>query len=159
MIPSATIATQGLMPLGTALVIGVQGLLAGAAPQPPPIAPTAQHGLWSKQWRDRERILIEVRGVRAMFSVANPRVAIAAKVGVLGNEIATQLESPRASVSAHLIARPNIQNLSTSRATQRISTAFEVVGCEEEDEAKIRTLAHAALEEYILQNIVDSYDD
>ena len=146
------------MPLGTALVIGVQGLLAVAAPQPP-IAPTAQHGLWSKQWRDRERVLVEVRGVRAMFSVAEPRVVIATKVDVLGNQIATQLESPRASVSAYLTARGNIQNLSTSRARQRISTAFEVVGCQEEDEEKIRTLAHAALEEYILQNIVDSYDD
>jgi hypothetical protein len=147
------------MPLGTALVIGVQGLLAGAAPQPPPIAPTAQHGLWSKQWRDRERVLIEVRGVRAMFSIANPHIAITAKVDVLGNDIVTKLKAPTASISAYLTARANIQNLSISRARQRISTAFVVVGCQEDDEAKIRTLAHAALEEYILQNIIDSYND
>lgn len=152
---SLLIATQGLLPTPTPLEIGTQGLLTVGAPPPPPIvAKDLPGGFTSRPIRK-----VEIRGVSAKLTTDGVEVKISASVQAQGNRAAAQAATPSQHISTALEAQGNITNLSANRIKPSISTSFEIVGCEEDDEAAIRMLAQAALEEFYLQNIVDSYDD
>jgi hypothetical protein len=96
---------------------------------------------------------------RLELSTSGVEVTISASVQAQGNRAAAQAGTPSQHISTALMAQGNTTNLSANRIKPSISTSFEIVGCEEDDEAAIRMLAQAALEEFYLQNIVDSYDD
>lgn len=154
---SLLIATQGLLPSPSPLSIGSQGLLqidSGPPPPPPVVARDLPGGFASRPIRK-----VEIRGVTAKLTTSGVEVTISASVQAQGNSFQSRFESASAHVSAYLQAQGNIGNMSASRSRQRISTAFEIVGCGSDDEAEIRLLAQVALEEFYLQNIVDSYDD
>jgi hypothetical protein len=152
---SLLIATQGLLPSPTPLSIGTQGLLqTGEAPPPPVVARDLPGGFTSRPIRK-----VEIRGVTAKLTTDGVEVKISASVQAQGNRAAAQAGTPSQHISTALMAQGNITNLSANRIKPSISTRFEIVGCEEDDEAAIRMLAQAALEEFYLQNIVDAYDD
>jgi hypothetical protein len=154
---SLLIATQGLLPSPTPLSIGAQGLLqidSGPPPPPPVVARDLPGGFTSRPIRK-----VEIRGVTARLTTDGVEVTISASVQAQGNRAATQAATPSQHISTALMAQGNTTNLSANRIKPSISTSFEIVGCEEDDEAAIRMLAQAALEEFYLQNIVDSYDD
>jgi hypothetical protein len=153
---SLLIATQGLLPSPTPLSIGTQGLLqvAGGPPPPPVVARDLPGGFTSRPVRR-----VEIRGVTAKLTTSGVEVTISASVQAQGNRAATQTATPSQHISTFANSGCNITNLSANRLKPSISTSFEIVGCEEDDEAAIRMLAQAALEEFYLQNIVDSYDD
>ena len=153
---SLLIATQGLLPSPTPLSIGTQGLLqiAGGPPPPPVVARDLPGGFTSRPIRK-----VEIRGVTARLTTDGVEVTISASVQAQGNQAAAQTITPSQHISAALEAQGNTTNLSANRVKPSVSTLFEIVGCEEDDEAAIRMLAQAALEEFYLQNIVDAYDD
>jgi hypothetical protein len=154
---SLLIATQGLLPSPTPLSIGAQGLLqidSGPPPPPPVVARNLPGGFTSRPIRK-----VEIRGVTAKLTTSGVEVTISASVQAQGNRAAAQAGTPSQHISTALMAQGNTTNLSANRIKPSISTSFEIVGCEEDDEAAIRMLAQAALEEFYLQNIVDSYDD
>jgi hypothetical protein len=154
---SLLIATQGLLPSPTPLSIGTQGLLqvdSGPPPPPPVVARDLPGGFTSRPIRK-----VEIRGVTARLTADGVEVKISASVQAQGNRAAAQAGTPSQHISTALMAQGNTTNLSANRIKPSISTSFEIVGCEEDDEAAIRMLAQAALEEFYLQNIVDSYDD
>jgi hypothetical protein len=154
---SLLIATQGLLPSPTPLSIGAQGLLqvdSGPPPPPPVVARDLPGGFTSRPIRK-----VEIRGVSAKITTSGVEVTISASVQAQGNRAAAQAATPSQHISTALQATGNITNLSANRIKPSISTSFEIVGCEEDDEAAIRMLAQAALEEFYLQSIVDSYDD
>lgn len=153
---SLLIATQGLLPSPSPLSIGTQGLLqiAGGPPPPPVVARDLPGGFTSRPIRK-----VEIRGVTAKLTTSGVEVTISASVQATGNRAAAQAATPSQHISTALQATGNITNLSANRIKPSISTSFEIVGCEEDDEAAIRMLAQAALEEFYLQNIVDAYDD
>lgn len=152
---SLLIATQGLLPSPTPLSIGTQGLLQIAGAPPPPVVARDLPGGFTS----RPVLSIKVRGVTAKLSTDGVEVTISASVQAQGSRAAAQAGSPSRHISTALQAAGNITNLSANRIKPSISASFEIVGCEEDDEAAIRMLAQAALEEFYLQNIVDSYDD
>jgi hypothetical protein len=153
---SLLIATQGLLPTPTPLEIGTQGLLtAGGAPPPPAIvAKDLPGGFTSRPVRK-----VEVRGVSAKLSTDGARVRVSTSVLATGNRASIGAIAPSQHISASVCSQSNISNVSSNRAWLRVSTSFEVIGCEEDDEAAIRLLAQAALEEFYLQNITGAYDD
>lgn len=153
---SLLIATQGLLPSPTPLSIGTQGLLQiGGAPPPPPVIARDLPGGFTS----RPVLSIKIRGVTAKISTDGVEVTISASVQAQGNRAAAQAGTPSQHISAFANSGCNMTSLSANRIKPSISTSFEIVGCEEDDEAAIRMLAQAALEEFYLQNIVDSYDD
>lgn len=153
---SLLIATQGLLPSPTPLSIGTQGLLqiAGGPPPPPVVARDLPGGFASRPIRK-----VEIRGVTAKLTTDGVEVTISASVQATGSQAAAQAGTPSQHISTALEAQGNTTNLSANRVKPSVSTSFEIVGCEEDDEAAIRMLAQAALEEFYLQNIVDAYDD
>jgi hypothetical protein len=156
---SLLIATQGLLPSLTPLSIGTQGLLqTGEAPPPPPPPPIVGRDL-PGGFVSRPVQKVKVRGNQLRISAGDVAVKISSRVALQGNRAATELSAPAARISAYLEATGNVQDISAGRAKQRISTAFEIVGCGSDDEAEIRLLAQVALEEFYLDRIVKQYDD
>jgi hypothetical protein len=155
---SLLIATQGLLPSPTPLSIGTQGLLqTGEAPPPPPppiVGRDLPGGFVSRPVQK-----VKIRGNQLRISAGDVAVKISSRVALTGNKAATELSAPAARISAYLEADGNAQDISAGRAKQRISTAFEIVGCGSDDEAEIRLLAQVALEEFYLERIVKGYDD
>jgi hypothetical protein len=155
---SLLIATQGLLPSPTPLSIGSQGLLqTGEAPPPPPL-PIVGRDL-PGGFVSRPVQKVKIRGNQLRISAGEVAVKISSRIALQGNRAATELSSPAARISAYLKAAGNVQDISAGRAKQRISTAFEIVGCGSDDEAEIRLLAQVALEEFYLERIVKQYDD
>jgi hypothetical protein len=154
---SLLIATQGLLPSPTPLSIGTQGLLQipGEPPQPPPLVGRDLPG----GFVSRPIQKVKVRGNQLRFTSGDVAVKISSRIALQGNRAATELSAPAARISAYLEAAGNVQDISAGRAKQRISTAFEIVGCGSDDEAEIRLLAQVALEEFYLERIVKQYDD
>ena len=141
---SLLIATQGLLPSPTPLSIGTQGLLQiGGAPAPPVVARDLPGGFTS-----RPVLSVKVRGVTAKLSAGGVEVTISASVQAQGNRAAAQAGTPSQHISAFANSGCNMTSLSANRIKPSISTSFEIVGCEEDDEAAIRMLAQAALEEF-----------
>ena len=152
---SLLIATQGLLPTPIPLEVGTQGLLTVGGISPTPIvAKDLPGGFVSRPIRK-----IEIRGVTARLTTDGVEVKISACVNTQGSRAVAQAVTPSQHISAFANSGCNMTNLSANRIKPSISTSFEIVGCEEDDEAAIRMLAQAALEEFYLQNIVDSYDD
>lgn len=153
---SLLIATQGLLPSPTPLSIGTQGLLqiAGGPPQPQVAARDLPGGFASRPIRK-----VEIRGVTAKLTTDGVEITISASVQAQGNRATAQAGTPSQHISTALEAQGNTTDISANRVKPRVSTSFEIVGCEEEDEAAIRMLAQAALEEFNLQNMVDEVSD
>jgi len=153
---SLLIATQGLLPSPTPISIGSQGLIQISSNPPPPIvvARDLPGGFASRPIRK-----VEIRGVKANLTTDGVEVTISTSVQARGNQAKAQAGTPSQHISTTLEAQGNTTNLSANRVKPRVSTSFEIVGCEEDDEAAIRMLAQAALEEMILQNMIDEYSD
>lgn len=152
---SLLIATQGLLPTPIPLEVGTQGLLTiGGTPPAPIVARDLPGGFVSRPVRK-----IQIRGVTARLTTDNVEVKISACVNTQGSRAAAQAATPSQHISTFANSGCNITNLSANRIKPSISTSFEIVGCEEDDEAAIRMLAQAALEEFYLKNIGSDYDD
>jgi hypothetical protein len=152
---SLLIATQGLLPSPTPLSIGTQGLLQtpGGPPPPPPVITPDQSGNFGRFGRyEKSPVIVRVNGVVARIVGSSVEIRISACITSPGTQACIGLQAP----SQHIGATTDIigctQNLSASRIKPQISTAFELVGCVEENEAEIRALAQAALERFILDS-------
>jgi hypothetical protein len=154
---SLLIATQGLLPSPTPLSIGSQGLLQPGAAPPPIVQPPDLPGGGGR--KEKERIVVVVRGNQLRITSAFVRVTVSTHIEALGASTRSRTTTPAQSVSTALEATGNSHNLAASRLRPHVSTAFEIVGCREEDEAQIRALAQAALEQVYLDHIVAAYDD
>jgi hypothetical protein len=149
---SLLIATQGLLPSPTPLSIGTQGLLQipSGPPPPPPVITPDQSGNFGRFGRyEKSPVIVRVNGVVARIVGSSVEIRISACITSPGTQACIGLQAP----SQHIGATTDIigftQNLSASRIKPQISTAFELVGCIEENEAEIRALAQAALERFI----------
>jgi hypothetical protein len=152
---SLLIATQGLLPSPTPLSIGSQGLLQipSGPPPPPPVITPDQSGNFGRFGRyEKSPVIVRVNGVVARIVGSSVEIRISACITSPGTQACIGLQAP----SQHIGATTDIigctQNLSASRIKPKISTAFELVGCIEENEAEIRALAQAALERFILDS-------
>ncbi len=152
---SLLIATQGLLPSPTPLSIGTQGLLQtpSGPPPPPPVITPDQSGNFGRFGRyERSPVIVRVNGVVASIVGSSVEIRISACITSPGTQACIGLQAP----SQHIGATTDIigctHNLSASRIKPQISTAFELVGCIEENEAEIRALAQAALERFILDS-------
>jgi hypothetical protein len=152
---SLLIATQGLLPSPTPLSIGSQGLLQipSGPPPPPPVITPDQSGNFGRFGRyEKSPVIVRVNGVVASIVGSSVEIRISACITSPGTQACIGLQAP----SQHIGATTDIigctQNLSASRIKPQISTAFELVGCIEENEAEIRALAQAALERFILDS-------
>ena len=154
---SLLIATQGLLPGPTPISIGTQGLLQPGPPPPPIVQPPDLPGGGGR--KEKERVVVVVRGNQLRLTSAFVRVTVSTHIEALGARTRSRTTTPTQSVSTTLEAIGNSHNLAASRLRPHVSTTFEVIGCREEDEAEIRALAQAALEQVYLDNIVAAYDD
>jgi hypothetical protein len=156
---SLLIATQGLLPSPTPLSIGTQGLLQiPSGPPPPPIV--APRDLPGGFYRERQRVVVEIkRGVVGKLKVGEAQVVVSASVPVDGVAASPNAGQIALSISAQVPVTGMATNISANRIKPHISTSFEIVGCREENELEILMLAHAALEEFYLDEIVNRYKD
>ncbi len=152
---SLLIATQGLLPSPTPLSIGTQGLLQidSGPPPPPPVISPDQSGNFGRFGRyEKSPVIVRVNGVVARIVGSSVEIRISACITSPGTQACIGLQAP----SQHIGATTDIigctHNLSASRIKPQVSTAFELVGCIEENEAEIRALAQAALERFILDS-------
>jgi hypothetical protein len=152
---SLLIATQGLLPSPTPLSIGTQGLLQtpGGPPPPPPVITPDQSGNFGRFGRyEKSPVIVRVNGVVASIVGSSVEIRISACITSPSTQACIGLQAP----SQHIGATTDIigctHNLSASRIKPQISTAFELVGCIEENEAEIRALAQAALDRFILDS-------
>jgi hypothetical protein len=156
---SLLIATQGLLPSPTPLSIGSQGLLqipSGPPPPPPIVARDLPGGFY----RERQRVVVEIkRGVSAKLKAGEAQIIISASVPVDGVKASPGAGQIALSISAQVPVQGMATNISANRIKPEISTSFEIVGCREENELEILMLAQAALEEFYLEDIVNRYKD
>ena len=159
MLISLLIATQGLLPSPTPLSIGIQGLLDPDAVTPPPPIVSGRDlpGGFS---RYREKVTIEIkRGVSARLSAGHVSVSTSASATVRGSMLFSQSAESLVSTCEIFFLEGNVQNISANRVKPSVSCSFEVVYSREDDEAELMAMAQAALEEMILQNMIDEYSD
>lgn len=142
MIASMLIAAQGLLPSPTPLSIGVQGLL--YIPVAPPIAPTDLPGGGGR--RDERRITLYALGNRLRYSVASVDINAGTRINVTGSAFNSRTSDAALSISAIATAKCNRNHAGTGRAGISISSVFDVVGCEEENELEVYLMAQAAME-------------
>ena len=158
MLVSLLIATQGLLPSPTPQSIGVQGLLAAGVVPPVPIV--SARDLPGGFSRERQRVVVEIkRGVSARLTTSDVTISTSASATVRGNVLFSETHALDVSTCEMIFLHGNVQNISANRVKQSVSSSFEIVGCREDDEAEIFLLAQAALEEALLQAIIDQYDD
>ena len=141
---SLLIATQGLLPSPTPILIGSQGLI-----QTGEVAPPQSGGTYTHFRRyDRPAVVVKVNGVVGNFTTASVEVAISARLqtGI------TRLKASATQPTYHLGATTDLagctHNLSASRIKPHVSTSFRLVGCVEQDENIIRALATEALKQF-----------
>ena len=159
---SLLIATQGLLPTPTPLEIGTQGLLTVGAPPPPPPPLQAIDLPGGGGRREDRKVVVKITGTTATLRSSNlVEIIISACVDVAGtiDQIAGKICAPSVHLGAIAEVGGNVQHFSAMRVKPTISTSFTIVGCQEEDEGKIRALAQAALERFILDSIQRGYDD
>ena len=152
---SLLIATQGLLPSPTPLSIGTQGLLqvAGGPPPPPPVITPDQSGNFGRFGRyEKAPVVVRVNGVVARLVGSSVEIRISACITTPGTQACIGLQAPSQHIGAITDVVGCTQNFSASRIKPRISTAFELVGCIEENESEILALAQAALERFILDS-------
>jgi len=142
MITSLLIATQGLWPSPTPLSIGVQGLL--FIPVAPPIAPTDLPSGGGR--RDERRVTLYALGNRLRYSVGNVDISAGTRINVTGSAFNSRTSDAVLSISASTTAKGNRNHAGTGRAGVSISSTFDVVGCEEENELEVYLMAQAAME-------------
>ena len=162
MLISLLIATQGLLPSPTPLSIGIQGLLDPDAVTPPPPPPPIVSGrdLPGGFSRYREKVTIEIkRGVSASLSAGRVSVSTSASATVRGSMLFSQSAESLVSTCEIFFLQGNVQNISANRVKQSVSCSFDVIYSREDDEAELLVMAQAALEEMILQNMIDEYSD
>lgn len=156
MIASLLIATQGLLASPTPLSIGVQGLL--VAQIAPPISPTDLPGGGGGE-RLRKDTVVSVRGNKARITCHSPSLEVSSSFKVEGCRTGVNLSGIGIDCFAMVEATGTRTHLCSSRVRQRISTSFEIVGCAPDDEAQIMTVVQSALEQQILDEIVNQYSD
>lgn len=151
---SLFIATQGLLPSPTPLSIGSQGLLQVDSGPPPPVVITPdQSGNFGRFGRyEKAPVIVRVNGVVARLVGSSVEIRISACIITPGTQACIGLQAPSQHIGATTDVVGCTQNFSASRIKPQISTAFELVGCIEENEAEIRALAQAALERFILDS-------
>jgi hypothetical protein len=142
MIASLLIATQGLLPSPSPISIGVQGLL--YIPVAPPIAPTDLPGGGGR--RDERRVTLYALGNRLRYSVANVDISAGTRINVTGSAFNSRTSDAALSISASATAKGNRNHTGAGRAGISISSTFDIVGCEEENELEVYLMAQAAME-------------
>lgn len=142
MIASLLIATQGLLPSPSPLPIGVQGLL--YIPVAPPIAPTDLPGGGGR--RDERKVTLYALGNRLRYSVGSVDISAGSLINVTGSAFNSRTSDAAFSISTSTTAKGNRNHTGTGRAGVSISSAFDVVGCEEENELEVYLMAQAAME-------------
>ena len=143
MLASLLIATQGLLPSPTPLSIGVQGLLFIPVP-PVPITPTDLPGGGGR--RDERRVTLYALGNRLRYSVGSVDISAGTRINVTGSAFNSRSSDASLSISASTTAKGNRNHAGTGRAGISISSTFDVVGCEEENELEVYLMAQAAME-------------
>jgi len=156
MIASLLIATQGLLASPTPLSIGVQGLL--VAQIAPPISPTDLPGGGGGE-RLRKDTVVSVRGNKARITCHAPSLEVSSSFKVEGCRTGVNISGIGIDCFAMVEAIGTRTHLCSSRVRQRISTSFEIVGCAPDDEAQIMAVVQSALEQQILDEIVNQYSD
>ncbi len=158
MLISLLIATQGLLPSPTPQSIGVQGLLApGVVPPAPIVSARDLPGGFS---RERQRVVVEIkRGVSARLAAGEVGISTSASATVRGNVLFSETHALDVSTCEMIFLQGNVQNISANRVKPSVSCSFEVIYSREDDEEKLLVMAQAALEEMILQNMIDEYSD
>jgi len=144
MIASLLIATQGLLPSPTPLSIGVQGLLGAQIIPPVPITPTDLPGGGGR--RDERKVTLYALGNRLRYSVGSVDISAGTRINVTGSAFNSRTSDAALSISAITTAKGNRNHAGTGRAGVSISSAFDVVGCEEENELEVYLMAQAAME-------------
>jgi len=144
MLASLLIATQGLMPSPTPLSIGVQGLLFVSVIPPVPIAPTDLPGGGGR--RDERRVTLYALGNRLRYTVGSVDINAGTRINVTGSAFNSRTSDASLSISASTTAKGNRNHAGTGRAGVSISSTFDVVGCEEENELEVYLMAQAAME-------------
>ena len=144
MLASLLIATQGLLPSPTPLSIGVQGLLGAQIIPPVPISPTDLPGGGGR--RDERRVTLYALGNRLRYSVASVDISAGTRINVTGSAFNSRTSDASLSISASTTAKGNRNHTGTGRAGVSISSTFNVVGCEEENELEVYLMAQAAME-------------
>ena len=144
MIASLLIATQGLLPSPTPLSIGVQGLLFVSVVPPVPIAPTDLPGGVGR--RDERKVTLYALGNRLRYSVGSVDISAGARINVTSSAFNSRTSDASLSISASTTAKGNRNHTGTGRAGVSISSTFDVVGCEEENELEVYLMAQAAME-------------
>ena len=142
MLASLLIATQGLLPSPTPLSIGVQGLL--FIPVAPPISPTDPPGGGGR--RDERKVTLYALGNRLRYSVGSVDISAGSRINVTGSAFNSRTSDASFSISASTTAKGNRNHTGTGRAGVSISSTFDVVGCEEENELEVYLMAQAAME-------------
>jgi hypothetical protein len=156
MIASLLIATQGLLASPTPLSIGVQGLL--LAQIAPPISPTDLPGGGGGE-RLRKDTVVSIRGNKIRITCHAPSIEVSSSFKVKGCRTGVNLSGVGIDCFAMVEATGTRTHLCSSRVRQRISTSFEIVGCAPDDEAQIMAVVQSALEQQILDEIVNQYSD
>jgi len=144
MLASLLIATQGLLPSPTPLSIGVQGLLFVSVVPPVPITPTDLPGGGGR--RDERRVTLYALGNRLRYSVGSVDISAGSRINVTGSAFNSCTSDAALSISASTTAKGNRNHTGTGRAGVSISSTFDVVGCEEENELEVYLMAQAAME-------------
>jgi len=144
MIASLLIATQGLLPSPTPLSIGVQGLLGAQIIPPVPITPTDLPGGGGR--RDERKVTLYALGNRLRYSVGSIDISSGTRINVTGSAFNSLASDASLSISARTTAKGNRNHTGTGRAGISISSTFDVVGCEEENELEVYLMAQAAME-------------
>ena len=144
MIASLLIATQGLLPSPTPLSIGVQGLLGAQIIPPVPITPTDLPGGGGR--RDERKVTLYALGNRLRYSVGSIDISAGTRINVTGSAFNSLASDASLSISARTTAKGNRNHTGTGRAGISISSTFDVVGCEEENELEVYLMAQAAME-------------
>jgi len=144
MIASLLIATQGLLPSPTPLSIGVQGLLGAQIIPPVPITPTDLPGGGGR--RDERKVTLYALGNRLRYSVGSIDISAGTRINVTGSAFNSLASDASLSISARTTAKGNRNHTGTGRAGIWISSTFDVVGCEEENELEVYLMAQAAME-------------
>ena len=139
MIASLLIATQGLLPSPTPLSIGVQGLI-----YIPTIKPTDLPGGGGR--RDERKVTLYALGNRLRYSVGSVDISAGTRINVTGSAFNSRASDASLSISASTTAKGNRNHAGTGRAGISISSTFDVVGCEEENELEVYLMAVAAME-------------
>lgn len=142
MLASLLIATQGLLPSPSPLSIGVHGLL--FIPVSPPIAPTDLPGGGGR--RDERKVTLYALGNRIRYSVGSVDISAGSRINVTGSAFNSCTSDASLSISASTTAKGNRNHAGTGRAGISISSTFDVVGCEEENELEVYLMAQAAME-------------